>query len=261
MRLRLPGRLAFRLGRRLPPNVRHAINAARGIDTPVTLPRPPGHRVVVLAPHPDDELLGCGGTLQKHRAAGEQVDVVLVTSGERTASFAGTSVPDRRAQREAEARAAAGAVGLAVSSLHFLRLSEGGIDSSGAAALGAVLRPLAPDLMYAPNPFEGHRDHVATTRLLGECLAELESVERVALYEVWTTVQPNCVVDVTDEIEAKLAGLKLYASAMEVVDYVHTFRGLAAYRSGHGRHGTGYMEAFLLLERGPFIELLELLAP
>ena len=47
------------------------------------------------------------------------------------------------------------------------------------------------------------------------------------------------------------------ASAMEVVDYVHTFRGLAAYRSGHGRHGTGYMEAFLLLERGPFIELLE----
>ena len=46
---------------------------------------------------------------------------------------------------------------------------------------------------------------------------------------------------------------------MEVVDYVHTFRGLAAYRSGHGRHGTGYMEAFLLLERGPFIELVGLL--
>ena len=98
MGLRLPGRLAFRLGRRLPPNVRHAINAARGIDTPVTLPRPPGHRVAVLAPHPDDELLGCGGTMQKHRAAGESVDVVLVTSGERTASFAGTSVPERRAR-------------------------------------------------------------------------------------------------------------------------------------------------------------------
>jgi LmbE family N-acetylglucosaminyl deacetylase len=255
---RRPGRFAFRIGHRLPPRVRQAVNAARGIDTPATLPRPPGRRVAVLAPHPDDELLGCGGTVQKHRAAGEPVDVVMVTSGERTASFAGTGLAERRAQREAEARAAAGAVGLAESALHFLRLPEGGIDDAGAAALGAVLRPLAPDLVYAPNPFEGHRDHVATTRLLGQCLAELESVERVALYEVWTTVQPNCVVDVTDEIEAKLEGLRRYASAMEVVDYVHTFRGLAAYRSGHGRHGTGYMEAFLLLERAAFIELLEL---
>jgi len=168
-------------------------------------------------------------------------------------------VPERRAQREAEARAAGAAVGLAESSLHFLRLPEGGIDDSAAAALAAVLRPLAPDLVYAPNPFEGHRDHLATTRLLAACLPSLSSVERVALYEVWTTVQPNCVVDVTAEIEAKLAGLKLYASAMEVVDYVHTFRGLAAYRSGHGRHGTGYMEAFLLLQRAPFLELVDLL--
>jgi LmbE family N-acetylglucosaminyl deacetylase len=230
--------------------VKRLLNAARGIDMPRLLDRPPGRLVVVLAPHPDDEVLGCGGVIQKHVAAGEPVTAVLLTSGERTASFAGRSVEDRRSQREAEARAACEVLGAAAT---FVRLPDGGVGPDGLDALVASIGDA--DLVYAPNPVDAHRDHVATTRLLAEALPRLPDVRRIALYEVWTPVQPNVLVDIGAQLDTKLSALDQYASAIEVVDYRHTIEGLNAYRSGHGLHGRGYAEAFCVLEREPFLEL------
>lgn len=257
--MKLPGSLALRVGRRLPPGARRLVNLARGIDMPALVERPRASAVAVLAPHPDDEVLGCGGTIQKHLAAGERVRVVLLTSGERTASFTGRAAAPSRNQREAEALAAAADLGLAATDLEFLRLPDGGVGPGGAAMLRDALRRSGADLVYAPNPIDAHRDHVATTRLLGEVLAELPTLRRVALYEVWTPVHPNTVVDVTAQLATSLRAIGRYASATAVVDYVHTLRGLAAYRSGHGLHGRGYAEAFLVLDRDPFLELLDAL--
>jgi LmbE family N-acetylglucosaminyl deacetylase len=254
--VKLPGSLALRVGRRLPPSARRLVNLARGIDMPALVDRPPASSVAVLAPHPDDEVLGCGGTIQKHLAAGEQVRVVLLTSGERTASFTGQGTASSRSQREAEAVAAAADLGLGEDDLDFLHLPDGGVGPDGAAALRDALRRSGADLVYAPNPVDAHRDHVATARLLGDVLDDLTAVRRVALYEVWTPVHPNTVVDVTAQLETSVRAIERYASATAVVDYVHTLRGLAAYRSGHGLHGRGYAEAFLVLERAPFLGLL-----
>ena len=71
---------------------------------------------------------------------------------------------------------------------------------------------------------------------------------------------PTCLVDISATIDAKLEGLGRYASALASVDYLHTIRGLAAYRSGQGLHGRGYAEAFCVLERTPFTELMASLA-
>jgi len=256
----LPAGLALRVGRRLPPNVRRFVNAARGIDVPAMVERPPGRHVAVLAPHPDDELAGCGGTIAKHARAGEPVTVVLMTSGERTASMVASDPVAARARREGEARAACTAVGLAEGDLVFLRLPEGGIGLDGRAALVAALSATAADLVYAPNPVDAHRDHRATTELLAAALPDLYAVRHVALYEVWTPVYPTCLVDISATIDAKLEGLGRYASALASVDYLHTIRGLAAYRSGQGLHGRGYAEAFCVLERTPFTELMASLA-
>ena len=248
-------RLPLRLGRRLPPEVRRLLNAARGIETPHLLPRPPGREVAVLAPHPDDELIGAGGTLAKHVAAGEAVTVLFLTSGERTAGLAGLPPDRRKATREAEARAATAAVGIAPERLRFLGYPDGGVGEGDLRPLADALEALAPDLLYLPTPLDAHRDHVATARLLAACLPGLASVARVALYEVWSPVTPNCLVDVTDHLERKLAGLACYESALASVDYLHTARGLAAYRSAQANSGRGYAEAFLVLEPDPFLEL------
>src|SRR5439155_135526 len=82
-------------------------------------------------------------TIAKHARAGEPVTVVLMTSGERTASMVASDPVAARARREGEARAACTAVGLAEDDLVFLRLPEGGIGLDGRAALVAALSAAA----------------------------------------------------------------------------------------------------------------------
>src|SRR5262245_34849548 len=76
--------------------------------------------VLVLAPHPDDEAIGCGGTIHLHRERGERVRVVFLTSGER--GIAGVASETVRTMREAEANAAADILG--VQGVDFLRLPD-----------------------------------------------------------------------------------------------------------------------------------------
>jgi LmbE family N-acetylglucosaminyl deacetylase len=249
--------------RRLPPDVLRAANLARGIDTPRLVRRPPGDRVVVVAPHPDDEVIGAGGTLRLHLAAGADARVVHVTSGERSTGLAGLPPDQRGPTREAEAVAAAGRLGLPAEHVVFLRRPDGAVGDdldAGTEALVSELTPVDPDVLYVPSPLDAHPDHTATARLVGGALASLPSVRTLAVYEVWSPIHPTHLVDVTGEIDAKLAALAEYRSALTAVDYLHTARGMAAYRSGPLLLGQGYAEAFLGLGRDGFRELLDSLS-
>jgi len=266
-------RLAFAAARRLPPGAVRAINQARGIDAPRPVDLPPGRRVVVVAPHPDDELVGAGGTLAKHRAAGHAVRVVMVTSGEASASFAGQGADSSRSQREAEALGALREVGLNGDDLVFLRIPEKTLSGAGADApappsgppegsrpsgtsapgppglreLTAALAHFQPDLVYSPSPADGHGVHAAVARLVSAAVAAVASVTQVALYEVMTPIYPTVVVDISDHMAAKRAGLGHYSSALASFDIVRIAESLSAYRSVHALHGRGYAEAFTLL--------------
>ncbi len=221
--------------------------------------------MLVVAPHPDDELVGAGGTIAKHVAAGHPVRVVMVTSGEASASFVGLGPDPARAQREDEARAALAEVGVGADQVVFLRLAEKDLSSqasppSGAGALTAALAAFEPDLVYSPGPADGHAVHAAVAGMVATSVGRLASVDHVALYEVMTPIYPTVVVDVTDHIGAKLAGLGHYASALASFDIVHAARGLAAYRSVHAQHGRGYAEAFTLLRPSELAALVRQLA-
>jgi LmbE family N-acetylglucosaminyl deacetylase len=245
--------------------------------------RPPGTRVAVIAPHPDDDLLGCGATLHKHLTDHDRVTVIYLTSGERAAGLVGLSPTARRTAREAEAAAGwrtmaaergpqpAGERGLQPAGergprlesepgpqLEFLRLTDGRIVD-GHDSLTGALAALAPDLVYAPSPLDAHRDHRDAARLLADCLTDLPTVALVALYEVWSPLFPNVLVDVTAEFSAKLAALAEHTSAAAAVDYRRTAHGLASYRAGALLHGEGYAEAFCVLTPSAFRELIGLL--
>jgi N-acetylglucosamine malate deacetylase 1 len=90
MRRRVHG-LARRAVRGVPPAVREVglALAARATDGPALLPGPPPGPVLVVAPHPDDETIGPGGALARHADRGDDVTVVVATSGERTTGGAG----------------------------------------------------------------------------------------------------------------------------------------------------------------------------
>lgn len=248
---------------RLPTSVRRAINIARGIETPHSVACLTGSKPVVLAPHPDDELIGVGGAMLAHLARGDRPHIIHVTSGERTTGLAHLPSAERAPTREAEALAAATKLALTDDDVTFLRLPDGGVDADEPAhvdVLAATLTRLDPDLVYAPWPLDPHRDHVAVTTALARAISRLDSAPTVALYEVWSPVVPTHLVDIGTHLETKLSALGEYRSALESVDYLHTARGLAAYRSAQGQHGRGYAEAFTVLSAEALTEMLDLRA-
>lgn len=207
--------------------------------------RPPGSRVLVLAAHPDDEAIGCGGTLRKHALAGEPVVCIYLTDGVGTAGAPGLPEGDKRERIEAQARAA-GAV-LGVKRQVFCR--ERFLDVARVIGrVRTVWDEEEPELVYLPFVTDGHREHVEVNRLLLTLLDGLGNPGRLkcAAYEIWSPLEPNCSVNISGTLEAKQQAIAAYAVATEAVGYVHASTGLAAYRSLLNLSGCGYAEAFFV---------------
>src|SRR5689334_5027811 len=116
--------------------------------------------VLVIAPHPDDEAIGCGGAICLHTQSSDHVEAVFLTSGE-----LGLKHLPREAAwniREEEARQSSHILGIA--RLHFLRLPDWFIAdhiAAGAAQISNVLETLCPELIYLPHKRDDHPDHHA----------------------------------------------------------------------------------------------------
>ncbi len=144
---------------------------------------------VVLAPHQDDETLGCGGTIALKRRAGARVAVVFLTDGSRSHE----RFLDReslRALREAEARAACRALGVADGDVHFLGIRDGRLAAEADAAIArtaAILLAYRPDEVFAPYRNDGPSDHEAACFCARAAVAAAGLDGRVDLYEypIW----------------------------------------------------------------------------
>jgi len=123
-----------------------------------------GRRCLVLAPHPDDEVLGCGASILLKRASGTPVRVVFASDG-RHSHPDGRIPPDALARkREEEALEACSRLGVPKEEVSFLRLEDGGLSGNLdalARALEGPLRGFAPDEVLVPFRRDGHRDHEA----------------------------------------------------------------------------------------------------
>jgi LmbE family N-acetylglucosaminyl deacetylase len=201
--------------------------------------------VVVVAPHPDDEALGCGGAILGHVRDGDRVVVAFLTSGE--GGLEHYPVEKARAIREREAAKAAQILGVAAHV--FLRLPDGhfGEDQEAAAgALGEVLAAERPDLVYAPHENEDHADHAAALDITRRALTGAASAE-VLTYEIWTPLARfERVVDISDEMATKLRAVRTYRSQVQWWRYDLAIKGLNAYR-GAMVAGTTYAEVFAAL--------------
>ncbi|MBL8766850.1 MAG: PIG-L family deacetylase [Planctomycetes bacterium] len=179
--------------------------------------RVPGGRVVVLAPHPDDEVIGAGGALALHARRGDRVAVVHVTDGaggDRDGNERG-----RFAQvRKAEARAAGKELG--ISEFHALDFPDGALRPDGAFLSGftGLLETLKPDVLYVPSPWEHHPDHRATYWLATRALQRSGLAPRVVLYEVNEPQPASYLVDVTQLLDAKRAALNAFSSQRAYLD-------------------------------------------
>lgn len=187
--------------------------------------------VLVIAPHPDDESIGCGGSVALHVERGDEVAAVFLTSGELGLKKLAREIAWET--REAEARAACGILGIAETS--FLRLPDWAMgDDVFAAAerLRPVLERTRPDLIYLPHPLEWHPDHRATLPILKAAFAGISlGSPKLRGYEVWTPLSEfQHVENISGMMEKKIAALREHTSQIADWDYVRAVRGLNAYR-------------------------------
>jgi LmbE family N-acetylglucosaminyl deacetylase len=215
-------------------------------------------RLLVIAPHPDDEVLGCGGTIARLAAQGDEVHVAVVTRG---CPPAFTEEMTERVRSEAKAAHAC----LGVCETHWLDLPAAQISetshSSVNASLQALLKAVRPDTLLIPFVGDVHMDHqliflsslVAARPTLSEYPRTVMAYETVSETNwnapyVTPSFVPNVFIDIEATLERKLEAASMFAS--QIRDFPHersieTLRALAIVR-GTAVHVRA-AEAFVLL--------------
>ncbi|MBI4776489.1 MAG: PIG-L family deacetylase [Deltaproteobacteria bacterium] len=213
-----------------------------------------GKRVLVVAPHPDDDIIGCGGALIRHVRAGDPVRVVFLTRGDK-GDFTGRFGAEYPAVREAEARDAARLIG--VHDLEFLPYRDREVrpDAPLVRDLSAALSTHQAGLVYGPSPTEAHPDHRAAAKALWTAAAHCDFPIRVAFYETSAPLKPTVLVDISDIMEMKMEALHRHRSQLMDVDWSDRVRGLNRFRTITLIGQAEYAEAFWVTEPGPSLSL------
>jgi len=152
-----------------------------------------GANTLIVAPHPDDETLGCGGLIWLKRRLGADVQIVFLTRGEGSLRGYAQVSPDAVAEERMEhARAACRRLGVEASSLHWLSLRDGAIPRAGGVGFDAAVWALAelidkfsPEEVVAPSPADALPDHGAASQIVAAALHLSGKPIRLIHYLVW----------------------------------------------------------------------------
>ena len=220
----------------------------RTIDT-VVMEMPRGLRVLVIAPHEDDEMIGPGGTVIRVLEAGIPLRVLYLTDD---------SGP-RGAERRRETLAVSAEFGYET---EFLGYPSGRlpVNTESATNLAGAINDYAPDVLLLPFLSDDHPEHRAASALLREAVRKggLNAKPEIWAYQVYSALLANVVVDITEFAVRKAEAIRMWReSAMRSRDWAHFALGLNAYncRLIKGRSDPCYVEAFFVV---PFEEYLSL---
>jgi LmbE family N-acetylglucosaminyl deacetylase len=220
-----------------------------GHRLPIRLRAPERARVLVVAPHMDDDVIGPGGTLALHRQQGSSITIVFCAAGK---------TPQEDRTRKAEARAAAEFMGF--ERVEWLDLPEGALSPNEgrlSTLLEKLVRELRPEQIFCPYVADHHRDHSAVAVALAAALERARWQGEVWSYEVWSPLWPNVAVDISQVVDTKRRAIELYASQVAGLHYVDGTLGLNRYRAL--RVYVDYAEAFFVTDAAEFIEFSRLM--
>jgi LmbE family N-acetylglucosaminyl deacetylase len=223
-------------------------NDREGSITPPAVPvvwmTPPRGNILVLAPHPDDETLGCGGAVALHCRQGDRVKIVFATDGRAGDPLGHYANCDYQEMRRVEARKAAEILG--VIDLTFWEYQDGKLAEADGVddRLARLFAAERPDLIYRPSARETHPDHWGLAVAVDRALATYRCAVAAYAYEVWATVQPTHIIDITAVWELKQKAIEQYQSQIVYNDYLHKVAGLNAYRAAIYLPSARYVEAF-----------------
>lgn len=151
----------------------------------------PHEPVLVVAPHPDDETLGCGGAIALLRSRHCQVSVLVISDGTRSHPRSRKYPPPVLQQlRQQETLKALQILGVDAATVTFLQLPDGTISTlatleDNQVACGAYLKEVLPKTIFLPWRSDPHPDHRATWQLIHAAVAYLPFTPRIIEYPIW----------------------------------------------------------------------------
>lgn len=212
--------------------------------------------ILILAAHPDDEVLGCGGVIQKHVAEGCQVFVGIVTDGS-SSQYPSDTQKNYTKIKECEAANKL----LGVTEVAFLNLPDMKLDTVPHIELNnrinELVEKIRPNIIYTHSKSDLNLDHVAiahSTEVVSR--PGKDYLEKVLAYEVlssseWSrmeTFQPNVFVDVEQYLEKKVKALELYKTEYREYPHPRSSEGIQTLAQYRGlQSGFRKAEAFKLI--------------
>ena len=209
--------------------------------------------VLVVAAHPDDEVLGCGGTIARHTDRGDRVDIHFLTDG-----VGARGAGDVGARQDA-ARAAAEILGAAAPS--FGDFPDNRLDSVDLLDVVQSIeaRLAARDYSTVYTHWDGdlNIDHQVANRAVRTAARPVpgQSVTAVFAFEVASSSEwafatgarahPSMAVAISDQMDRKVAALEAYAMEMRAAPHARSVEAVRAQAAWRGaQHGVAFAEAF-----------------
>lgn len=218
------------------------------------------NRILVIAPHPDDESLGVAGTLLRHKAEGDEIHWLLMTCMTESVGYSAKQIAARKNVIDGVSKA------FGFHSRIDLDYPTTSLDQVAKAELiqklSSVFDSLKPTTIYLPYEGDNHSDHQATflSVLAATKNFRLPSLKRLLCYETLSETnmstnptvaafRPNVYVGIENFLEEKLKILKLYESEFSEPPFPRSYEGVNAQALLRGSEsGFKAAEAFLLLK-------------
>ena len=204
-------------------------------------------KVLVIAPHPDDETLGCGGSIFRHKAQGDEIYWTIVTE---INEKAGWTVLDVK-KRDNEIEAVKARYGF--KDVFKLGFTSTRIDilpiSNLIEKIADVYNKIQPEIIYMPFVYDVHTDHQCIAKAMQSTFKwfRYPYIKKVLMYETLSETEfnftderifsPNIFVDISEYLDKKINVMKIYESEMHEFPFPRsekTIRALAAFRGSQG---------------------------
>ncbi|TZE82179.1 PIG-L deacetylase family protein [Calorimonas adulescens] len=216
-------------------------------------------KVLVVSVHPDDETLGCGGTLLKHKTYGDELFWMIITKPDESLSFSREFMEKRKKQIQDVSNIYGFEM---VYELGFNTTKLHAVDFSNLInSTSQVINEIKPEIIYMNNRSDIHTDHQIAAKALISCTKSFRYpfIKRILMYECISETEiapgfpenifiPNVYSNITDFIDEKMQIMNIYQSEVQYPPLprsLDNIKALARYRGASC--GVDYAEAFMLV--------------
>ena len=212
-------------------------------------------KILIIAPHPDDEVLGCGGTVAKHSKRGDEVYLCIVTKAY-TPDWSEEFLKNRPKEIEKSNKI------LGIKKTYFLDYLTVKLDTIPQKelneAISKVVNEVNPDILYIPHKGDLNKDHrlvfessLVATRPANHKIKRISSYETLSETEWGQPIEPfipNVYVNISETFEIKIEAMKAYESELKQYPHPRSLEIVEALAKKRGSEvGVKFAEAFMLV--------------